>query len=88
MWNGVFSSAFLIFQIFRKRYLTSNHYVAYMLDPTKRRYKLTEKEKANLKMSTQIYDNIGLLSLIIKLQADCCGSLSHFSYFSVMEWGK
>lgn len=59
--------------IFKKRYeqaLTPYHFVAYILDVTKTKFKLTGAEKDQaLNTVQEMYENSGLLPLIIKLQA-------------------
>lgn len=59
--------------IFKKRYkqaLTNYHFIAYMLDPTKTKYKLTSEEKElALNEVESMYNNTGLLPLMVKLQA-------------------
>ena len=58
--------------IFRKRYLqalTDYHFIVCILDPTKRKYKLSsEEEETALKQVESMYSNTRLLPLIIKLR--------------------
>lgn len=60
-------------QIFQNRYkqaLTPYHFVAYILDITKTKFKLTSAEKDSaLNIIQEMYENSGLLPLIIKLEA-------------------
>lgn len=60
-------------QKFQRRYeqaLTPYHFIAYMMDPSKQKYKLTADEKnLALEAINAMYGNSGLLPLIIKFNA-------------------